>query len=192
MKTVGFIVALIMAITLAGCAGGPSPASTAPVTCDLLSTREVSFLTPTRANNPYYPISGLLRGTADEFAVVRVRLDFPDATPISLDGTVTDQSDTAVALLQTYDQMVRYWDIAEDLPARDRQIRSDALQRYYPSALSFTARKGRSEYVIVFKGKSPMPRPATVTVSVGLGDAQPQVFSFPLPPKEKGIFGLGS
>ena len=95
-----------------------------------------------------------------------------------------DEAGTEVAQLQTYAQMVKYWDIAEDLPHRDVQIRSDTLQRYYPPDLQFNARKGRSEYIVVFKGNNPLPRPATITLSVAVGDAEPQVFTLPLPQKK--------
>jgi hypothetical protein len=184
MRSAPLLAALAVAFVLDSCASGPETGSTSPVTCDLPSSREISFLTTTRSNNPFLPISGLLRGTADEFVVVRIRLFLPDSTIVAVDGSVNDETGAEVAKLQTYTQMAKYWDIAEDLPPRDVQARSDALQRYYPMDAQFKARKGRSEYIVVFKGKNPLPRPATVALTVIL-NGEPQDFTFPLLPVKK-------
>jgi hypothetical protein len=183
--------ALVVVLAFAGCASAPEPTSPS-VSCDLLSRTEASYIGATRDSSPFLPPSRLLHST-DEFVVVRIRLALPEPTQVTIDGSAKDESGTVVAPLQTYQQMVDYWnDPTDQLPQRVIIARSDTLQRWYPPGPSFEGKKGRTEYVVIFKGKSPIPRPATVTLSVALGDAAPQEFSFPLPPKEKGILGLGS
>lgn len=179
------VAAMLAALASAvSCSSGPEPAAAVPsVSCDLLSSREISFLSATRDTNPFFPIAGLLRGSPDEFVVLRIRLSLPGTTAVALEGSTRDGTGTDVAPLQTLSQMKKYWDTPEDLANRDKVAKANTLIRWYPPEPQFTAPRDRSEYLVVFKGKNPIPRPATISLSVTLGDAEPQEFTFPLPPK---------
>jgi hypothetical protein len=179
-------VAVAITVSFASCAGAPEPAAgTSPVSCDLLSNREISLLSTTRVTNPFMPTIGIVQGSRDEFVVARIRLVLPEPTLVVINGSVTGDAGNAVAPLKTYQQMTRYWtEDAGDIDYRDARTRSDVLTRWYPPDLQFTAKAGRSEFVVAFIGKNPLPRPASVTLSVALGDAPPQEFTFPLPPRK--------
>jgi hypothetical protein len=181
--------ALAVALTAAGCASAPEPTSPS-VSGQILTRTEVSYIGATRETNPFIPLSRVIHGAPDEFAVVRIHLGLPAPTLVTIDGSVRDGTGAEVARLQSYQDMADYWnDPTDQLPFRTIQARSDTLQRWYVPSLSFQGNKGRTEYVVVFKGNNPIPRPATVTLSVGFGDEAPQELTFPLPPREKGLFG---
>ena len=109
-------------------------------------------------------------------------LPFPNLARWSWTASVEDDATGKdIAQLQTFKQMTDYWSAAEDLPYRDKDARATVLTRYYPPDLEFGAGKGRSEYLVILRGESPLPRPATVKLSVALNGGDPQVFTFPLP-----------
>jgi len=172
--------ACALALSVAGCASAPEPVG--PVSCALLSSREVSYLSTESRNNPFVPITGLLRGT-DEFVVLKVSLSLSQASQVILEGSVQAEDGSEVARLQTLPQMIRYWQDEDEVPHRDVVARGNTLTRWYPPSPSFEAKQGRSEYIVVFKGKKPIPRPATVSLALTLGDGTSQEFTFSLPPK---------
>lgn len=177
-----FAAALAVMISAAGCSSGPEPAPGAPpVSCILLSGPDLWQYGTNDVVNPFVPRKGFIRGADEEFVALRIRLSLPESAQVSIDGSVQDPAGKEVAPLQTLAQMTEYWSGAEDVAYRDQNARSNTLTRYYPASFYFTAKKGSSEYVVVFRGKNPLPRPASVMLSVAVGDAQPQQFNFPLP-----------
>jgi hypothetical protein len=173
--------ALAVAVSVAGCSSGPEPAGAIPaVACELVSGRDLWKYGPNAAANPFLPLTGMVRGTQDEFVVLRIRLSLAESTTVEIDGSVEDPTGKKLARLQTLGQMTEYWTGPENIPNRDKQVRSDTLTRYYPPDLHFVVKKGRAEYIVVFTGKSPLPRPAVINLSVTL-NGEPQQFTFPLP-----------
>jgi len=178
--------AVLAAVFMAavGCAttGG---AALAPVTCRLLSPAEVATYAPSRPINPFIAHGSFILKSPDEFVVLDLALNLPEQARVSVAASVNDEVGTPVAALWTRTQMHMYWDHMQDITDRDDRIRQDTLDRYYPPASDFNARRGRTEWILVLVGKNPVPRPATVQVSVSLNGAEAQMFSFPLPPVKK-------
>ena len=183
-KPLNFLAAAIaVAVSVAGCASGPAPAVPA-VACELVSGSELWKYGPNAVVNPFVPLTGTVRGTQDEFVVLRIRLSLAESTTVEIDGLVEDPTGKELARLQTFGQMTRYWSgQAESLPFRDKQVRSDILTRYYPPDLHFVARKGRAEYIVLFSGKNPLSRPAVISLSVTL-NGEPEQFTFALPDRK--------
>ena len=160
-KPLNFLAAAIaVAVSVAGCASGPAPAVPA-VACELVSGSELWKYGPNAVVNPFVPLTGTVRGTQDEFVVLRIRLSLAESTTVEIDGLVEDPTGKELARLQTFGQMTRY----------------------YPPDLHFVARKGRAEYIVLFSGKNPLSRPAVISLSVTL-NGEPEQFTFALPDRK--------
>jgi hypothetical protein len=172
------------ALAAAGCTTAPGAAAS-PLTCKLLSPQEIGTFAPSRAVNPFVAHGSILQGTPDEFVVLEVDLSLSEPARVSTAASVEDEAGTEVAGLWNRKQMHAYWDHLQDVTDRDDRIRQDTLDRYYPPASEFAARRGQTTWILVLVGKNPLPRPATVKVSVSLNGAEAEAFSFPLPPPRK-------
>jgi hypothetical protein len=181
------VLAASFALTLAtaGCTTAPGAAAAPAVTCKLLSPQEIRTYAPARALNPFIAHTSLLQGAPDEFVVLEVDLSLSESTQVSLAASVENEAGNEVAGLWNRKQMHAYWDHLQDVTDRDDRIRQDTLDRYYPPASEFAARRGQTTWILVLVGKNPLPRPATVKVSVSLNGAEAEAFSFPLPPPRK-------
>jgi hypothetical protein len=178
-----FAASCAVALSAAGCMSGGGTAA-APVACRLLSPQEISSYAPSRPLNPFVAHGSLLQPAPEEFVVLELDLSLAEPARVAITGAVEDESGAAVAQLWSRTQMHIYWDHLADVTDRDARTRVETLDRYYPPAADFAARRGRTTWILVFEGKSPLPRPATVKVAVSLGGAEAQAFEFPLPPKK--------
>jgi hypothetical protein len=173
-----------MTISFAGCAGGPEAKNgAAPISCALLTNRDLWQYGTTRALNPFMARQLFIRGTPDEFVALRLTLSLAESARVSVSGSVQDPDGKEVAMLLSRAQLTDYWNQDAQGLNRDNMALYDSLERYYIPDLPFTSQKGR--YIVVFKGTNPLPRPATVLFSVSASDGESQDFTFPLPPVQK-------
>jgi hypothetical protein len=161
-----------------------TPITTPEVTARLAPERDLARYGVSFSNDPFlYP--GTLLMPQDEFATIAIDIALPDSSRVTIDGEVDGADGKSVARLYTKDELHAYWLARGKASDADMVKRLDTLDRFYPSQLSFSAPRGRSEYYVAMIGRRPLPRPARVLLSVALGNGDPQIFTFDLPPFKK-------
>jgi hypothetical protein len=188
VKSFCFVAVILLAagLSITGCASAPAErsGSSPAISCRLLPKTDIWSYGPTYATNPFLAPSGLIKGTPDELAVLRIDLTLPESARIGIQGSVQDSAGNTVARLLDLNELRTYWSDWGDRTDKSSRDRLGMLERWCVPSLEFNAHGGRSQYVIVMMGKNPLPRPASVVVSVTLNNVEAGSFTFELPPKK--------
>jgi hypothetical protein len=184
MRSTGLLVVIvIITFFAAACASGPQ-GTTPEVSCALLSSWDLGSYGSSYVSNPFMAPTSLLKGAPDEFVPLGLTLSLPEAATVNIDASVRNETGDVVARLYTLPEMEQYWSNWGDATDRTSRDRLQTLDRWYIPGAQIAAHKGRTEYVMVLMGKKPLPRPASVMVAVSINAGDPQMFTFPLPPKK--------
>ncbi len=172
----------LLVVFVSGCA--TTPITSPEVTVKIVPERDLARYGASFTNDPFYAPFTLIM-SRDEFVTLTVTVALPDATRVTIDGTIQDPDGKSIARLYSRDELRAYWLGRGRQADPDMVKRLDYLDRYYVPALNFAGLKGRYQYYVTMIGKDPLPRPAKVMLAVTLGTGDPQQFSFDLPPLKK-------
>ena len=122
----------------------------------------------------------MFRGKANEFVVLRLDLDLPAATQVSMAGSVENEAGQIIARAMSIEDMKAFWEMWQASDA-DSSRRMATLQRSYAPGDTFAAKAGRKSYYLVISGKYPLPRPAVIKAFAIVGSLPPVLIEQPLP-----------
>jgi hypothetical protein len=174
-----FLSAIIVLSMFFGCATAPAYDPARPIL--EISQASGEFLKGFgRINeNPYLEPKSLLRGKLNEFFVVRMDFNLPEASRIAIIAEAF--SDDGKEAARAYDlySFIEFWDyntIRDDDNDSLRQRKITYIERSCIPSMQFNQRAGKNTLLVPFVGKNPIPRPATIYVQVAIGGGEPFIF----------------
>lgn len=171
-------------MVLAGCASLPSYDANNPrVSLSKASDKELLFFGNSYVENPYLEPRTLIRGKLNEFYIVKLSLNLPEAARVSVIAEAKKLDGSEAAKVYDQNTFIEFWDAnttVESTSGSEIQKKNSSITRSCIPAFSFTASAGQTEYFIPFVGKNPIPRPAKIYVQVSTGSGEPAVYTVTL------------
>ena len=168
-------------ILLAGCASLPAYDTAKPhMALTAATEKELLAYGNSFVENPYLEPRTLLRGKLNEFYIVKLSLNLPEATRISVIADARKPDGSEAAKVYEQNTFIEFWDAvtaAESTAGSEIQKKNSSISRSCLPAFSFIANAGQSECYIPFVGKYPIPRPAKIYVQVSTGSGEPAVYT---------------
>ncbi|MCE5255310.1 MAG: hypothetical protein LLF89_00520 [Spirochaetaceae bacterium] len=133
--------------------------------------------------NPYMEPKTLIRGKLNEFFVVKVTLNLPVRSVISVLADAKTADGTEAARPYTRDDFVAFWDnvIVQNEDSYKYNQKITTIRRSCIPSFFFTEGAGQTVYFIPFVGKYPISRPAKIYVQVSVtGQGEPCTYTYDL------------
>lgn len=130
--------------------------------------------------NPYLEPRTLIRGKLNEFYILKLSLNLPEATRISIIAEAKKLDGSEAAKVYDQNTFAEFWDAittVESISGSEIQKKNSSISRSCIPAFSFTASAGQSEFYIPVAGRNPIPRPAKIYVQVSTGSGEPCVYT---------------
>ena len=180
-KHLRYAVLALCAILLAGCASLPAYDTDKPrLSLSKANEKELLAYGNSFVENPYLEPRTLIRGKLNEFHIVKLSLNLPEATRISIIAEAKKLDGSEAAKVYDQNTFAEFWDAnttVESTSGSEIQKKNSSISRSCIPAFSFTANAGQSEFYIPFVGRNPIPRPAKIYVQVSTGSGEPCVYT---------------
>ncbi|MEN6399403.1 MAG: hypothetical protein ABFC74_03365 [Rectinema sp.] len=175
---------VVLILTLSGCKTAPKAKADVPVVqITKASAEEIKEYGPSQESNPYMEPRTLLRGKLNEFFVVKIVLNLPAKSKVSVLAEMKGPDGSSSARAYTKLDFVTFWQnvVAQDDNSPKYNQKMTTIARSCIPAFDFTEGAGLTTYYLPFVGKNPIPRPSKVYVQVSVnGQGEPSVFTYDL------------
>ena len=174
----------LLIVTLSGCKTAPKAKADVPVVqITKATTEEIKAYGSSYESNPYMEPRTLIRGKLNEFFVVKIVLNLPAKSKVSVLAEMKGPDGSSAARAYSKLDFATFWQnvIAqnEDDPKYNQKMTT--IARSCIPGFDFTEGAGLTTYYLPFVGKNPIPRPSKVYVQVSVsGQGEPCVFTYDL------------
>lgn len=133
--------------------------------------------------NPYMEPKTLIRGKLNEFFVVKITLNLPAKSAVSVLVEAKTAEGMEAARPYSRDDFIAFWNnvIVQDDDSYKYNQKITTIRRSCIPSFDFTEGPGQTVYYIPFVGKYPISRPAKIYVQVSVaGQGEPCAYAYDL------------
>lgn len=165
---------LIFILTLSSCATAHKYDSNKPfVKITQATSTDLRQFGSNPSANPYIEPKSLFRGKIDEFFILKISLNLPKKSKISIEPRAIRPDGKDSGRFYTRDSFIEYWkfkDVYDEDANPYGNTKMVAIQRSCLPSFEYMQKAGNFEYYLPLVSPNPIARPTNVSIDVFIDD----------------------